>query len=204
VLNTYVADFHGTTVVLFDKTYPDQPTNKPVCTDCHGVHDIVKVDDPVKGLAVKENLLARCQKCHPDANANFPDAWLSHYIPTPEKYPIVYYVNLFYKFLIPGVLVPMAVLVAMDFTRKMINHFRKPKPVTVPEAPPPTIEEPKHVAEETPAALEEPQVEDRQTPEESQTEESQSSPAPEEKTVDEEPSAPEESQNDSEEAPHDQ
>jgi hypothetical protein len=42
VLNTYVADFHGTTVVLFDKSYPDQPTNKPVCTDCHGVHDIVK------------------------------------------------------------------------------------------------------------------------------------------------------------------
>ena len=61
VLNTYVADFHGTTVMLFDKTYPDQPTNKPVCTDCHGVHDIAKSDDPAKGLAVKENLLARCQ-----------------------------------------------------------------------------------------------------------------------------------------------
>ncbi|MFT3892888.1 MAG: cytochrome c3 family protein [Anaerolineales bacterium] len=133
VLNTYVADFHGTTVVLFDKTYPDQPTNKPVCTDCHGVHDIVKVDDPQKGLEVRQNLLVRCQKCHPGATANFPDAWMSHYIPSPEKYPIVYYVNLFYKFFIPAVLGPMLVLVLMDFGRMAINRFRK-KPVMVEEA----------------------------------------------------------------------
>lgn len=126
VLNTYVSDFHGTTVVLFDKTFPDQPTNKPVCTDCHGVHDIARSDDPAKGLAVRKNLLARCQTCHPEADVNFPDAWMSHYIPSAENYPIVYYVNLFYKFLIPGVIIPMAVLVLMDFSRKMINRYRKP------------------------------------------------------------------------------
>jgi predicted CXXCH cytochrome family protein len=131
VLNTYVADFHGTTVVLFDKTFPDQPTNKPVCTDCHGFHDVARVDDPKKGLSVRENLLARCQKCHPDATANFPDAWLSHYIPSPEKYPMVYYINLFYKFFIPAVLIPMLILVVMDFSRMMINRFRKPKPAIV-------------------------------------------------------------------------
>jgi nitrate/TMAO reductase-like tetraheme cytochrome c subunit len=135
VLNTYVADFHGTTVVLFDKTFPDQPTNKPVCTDCHGFHDVARVDDPQKGLSVRENLLARCQKCHPDATANFPDAWLSHYIPSPDKYPMVYYINLFYKFFIPAVLIPMLILVVMDFSRMMINRFRKPKPVEVKKPP---------------------------------------------------------------------
>jgi hypothetical protein len=135
VLNTYVADFHGTTVVLFDKSFPDQPTNKPVCTDCHGVHDIVRSDDPIKGLSTRENLLARCQQCHPDATANFPDSWMSHYIPSPEKYPIVYYVNLFYKFFIPAVLGPMVLLVVMDFGRMMINRFRKPKPVAAAEVP---------------------------------------------------------------------
>ena len=31
VLNTYVADFHGTTVTLFEKQSPDAETNKPVC-----------------------------------------------------------------------------------------------------------------------------------------------------------------------------
>jgi hypothetical protein len=172
VLNTYVADFHGTTVVLFDKTFPDQPTNKPVCTDCHGVHDIAKSDDPVKGLAVKENLLARCQKCHPGASVNFPDSWMSHYIPTPEKYPIVYYVNLFYKFFIPGVLVPMAVLVVMDFSRLMINRFRKKKPVMVDETPPPPTEK---INDETPKSIEEKaQVEAKEepvTPKNAQTEE---------------------------------
>jgi len=134
VLNTYVADFHGTTVILFDKTFPDQPTNKPVCTDCHGVHDIAFADDPNKGLQTRENLLGRCQQCHPDATANFPESWMSHYIPSTEKYPIVYYVNLFYKFFIPAVLGPMIILVVMDFGRMMINRFKKPKD-TVMEKP---------------------------------------------------------------------
>ena len=122
VLDTYVADFHGTTVTLFDKTYPDQPTNKPVCTDCHGIHDIVKVDDPQAGIALRENLLGRCQRCHPDATANFPDAWMSHYVPSPEKYPVVYYVNLFYKFFIPTVLGGMILFVLTDVYRRFIHR----------------------------------------------------------------------------------
>lgn len=136
VLNTYVADFHGTTVAIFEKQSPDAEINKPVCYDCHGVHDIKRANDPEKGLQVKENLLARCQVCHPDANANFPDAWLSHYIPSPEKAPLVYYVNLFYKFFIPGTLGFMAVMVMLDFSRRMINRTRrqpKASPVAVSE-----------------------------------------------------------------------
>jgi hypothetical protein len=215
VLNTYVADFHGTTVEIFNKDFPDQPTNKPVCTDCHGVHDIARVDDPAKGLAVRENLLKRCQACHPDATANFPDAWLSHYIPAPDKYPIVYYVNLFYKFLIPGVLVPMGILVVMDFTRKMINLARKPKPGQTHEAPLAPVEtkvEPESAAPaevqaesvEPVAAVEEVMTEAEAAPEMPQVEDAEPSPAPEEQTDGEQPSmTPDESKNDSEEAPHD-
>lgn len=116
VLETYVADFHGTTVTLFEKQSPDAETNKPVCFDCHGVHDIKRTDDPEKGLQVRENLLARCQVCHPDATAGFPDAWLSHYVPSSEHHPLVFAVNTFYKFFIPGVLGGMGVLVALDFS----------------------------------------------------------------------------------------
>ncbi len=114
VLDTYVADFHGTTVKLFEKTTPDAETNKPVCYDCHGIHDIKRTDDPEKGLHVRENILARCQVCHPDATANFPDSWLSHYIPSPDQAPLVYYVNLFYSVLIPVVVGGMTVLVGLD------------------------------------------------------------------------------------------
>ena len=31
------------------------------------------VDDPETGIALKENMLVKCQRCHPDATANFPD-----------------------------------------------------------------------------------------------------------------------------------
>lgn len=125
VLNTYVADFHGTTVVLFEKTDPDQETNKPVCYDCHGVHDIQRVDDPQKGIAIKENLLKTCQRCHPDATMNFPDSWLGHYIPNPDRYPLVYYVNLFYKFFIPTVLGGMAIFVASDIYYRLWGRRRR-------------------------------------------------------------------------------
>jgi hypothetical protein len=132
VLSTYVADFHGSTVTLFEKLSPDAETNKPVCFDCHGVHDIKSVTDPEKGLQVRENILARCQVCHPSANANFSEAWLSHYIPTQDKYPLVYFVNVFYQLFIPGVLGGMAVLIALDISWRVRQRLRKPKPATPP------------------------------------------------------------------------
>ena len=124
VLRTYVADFHGRTVTLFAEKHPDQQTNKPVCYDCHGFHDVKKVDDPEKGLHVKGNLLRTCQKCHPGATENFPDSWLSHYIPDRERAPLVYWVDAFYKVLIPGTLGGMALFVLTDFARRRVDGRR--------------------------------------------------------------------------------
>lgn len=121
VLNTYVADFHGTTVTLFEQVSPDTPTNKPVCTDCHGVHDISNVNDPTTGISIKKNLLVKCQQCHPNATANFPDAWMSHYVASPQKYALVYYVNLFYKIFIPTVIGGMLIFVVTDFIRRRLE-----------------------------------------------------------------------------------
>jgi hypothetical protein len=129
VLNTYVADFHGTTVTLFEKISRDQVTNKPVCFDCHGVHDIKPVDDPVYGLQMKQNILIACQRCHPDATTSFPDAWMSHYIPSPTQFPIVYYVNLFYQFFIPAVIGSMGIFVISDIVRRLIERRRGVKHV---------------------------------------------------------------------------
>ena len=124
VFNTYVADFHGTTVELFQRQHPDQPTNKAVCTDCHGVHDIESVSsaDPT---VVKENLLVTCQKCHPNASASFPDSWVGHFVPSREHYPLVYYVNLFYAIFIPAVIGGMALFVLLDAGRRILNRFRR-------------------------------------------------------------------------------
>jgi predicted CXXCH cytochrome family protein len=126
VFDTYVSDFHGTTVVLFEKIAPDQPTNKPVCIDCHGVHNMRKVDDP-ESQVIKQNLLNTCRKCHPEASANFPDAWLSHYRPSPQHSPLVYYVNLFYRIFIPTLLGGMGLFVVTDGARRILNR-RKEQP----------------------------------------------------------------------------
>ena len=121
VLHTYVADFHGTTVKMFEENFPDQPTNAPVCTDCHGVHDILRVGDPQAGIRFKDNLLVKCQQCHPDATTNsFTDAWLSHYEPSPTAWPLVFFVNLFYSIFIPLVLGGMILFVLTDIYRRFI------------------------------------------------------------------------------------
>lgn len=118
VMDTYVSDFHGTTVVLFERTSPELPTNKPVCYDCHGIHDIARTDDPEKGLQIKTNMLATCQKCHPDATENFPESWMSHYIASPDKFPLVFYVQWFYRLFIPAVIGGMGIFVLSDILRK--------------------------------------------------------------------------------------
>ncbi len=121
VFDNYVADFHGTTVLLFEKTAPDQETNKPVCIDCHGVHDMRQVDDP-ESTVIKENLLTTCQKCHPDATADFPTSWIGHYQPDLQNAPVVFFVKLFYTILIPTVLGAMAIFVASDAGRRIVNR----------------------------------------------------------------------------------
>jgi hypothetical protein len=113
---------------MFEKNYPDQPTNKPVCTDCHGVHDIMRPDDPQAGIAFKKNLLVKCQQCHPDATEDsFTSAWMSHYIASPEKYPLVYYINLFYWILVPGTVGALAIFIGSDLFRRVRRRTQGPK-----------------------------------------------------------------------------
>jgi hypothetical protein len=125
VLRTYVADFHGSTVTLFERRHPEQMTNKPVCYDCHGIHDIASKNDPGKGLHVKQNLLQACQKCHPGAGTNFPDAWLSHYVPSPERTPAVYWARVAYDVLIPGTIGGMLLFVGSDVVRRRLDRRKK-------------------------------------------------------------------------------
>jgi cytochrome c553 len=123
VFNSYVSDFHGTTVI-FEQQFKGQKTNKPVCIDCHGVHNMKKVDEK-ESQVIRENLLTTCQRCHPGATSNFADAWLGHYEPSLERFPAVYLVDLFYKIFIPAVLGFMVLFVAGDATRRLINSRRE-------------------------------------------------------------------------------
>lgn len=135
VLNTYLADFHGTTVELFAKQSPNAATNKPVCYDCHGVHNIKSTKDPEATVSTKENLLATCRKCHPDATtASFTAAWMSHYEATPQTYPLVYFVNLFYQILIPLTVGALILFILTDIFRRV--RARRRARAATPEAAP--------------------------------------------------------------------
>jgi len=124
VFDSYLSDFHGTTVSLFEQSDPNVPTNKAVCYDCHGVHDITRADDS-KGQVVRENLLTTCRECHPDANADFPDTWVGHFEPTFESHPILFAVNLFYDLLIPGVVGAFVMLIGVDVFGRVRRRGRR-------------------------------------------------------------------------------
>jgi predicted CXXCH cytochrome family protein len=123
VFDTYVSDFHGTTVTLFQRQSPDLPTNKPVCYDCHGVHNMQKISDE-NSPAFKANILQVCQRCHPNATANFPASWLSHYEPSLQRFPLIYYVNLFYRIMIPLIIGLMVLYVLIEIISRTIRRSR--------------------------------------------------------------------------------
>lgn len=118
VFNSYLTDFHGTTVALFEQQSPDVATNKAVCFDCHGVHDIAAVNAQ-NSHVIRQNLLTTCQQCHPNATADFPGAWLGHFPPTLQTHPLMFLVDLFYKILIPVTIGVFLLLIATDIFRRI-------------------------------------------------------------------------------------
>jgi hypothetical protein len=92
-----------------------------VCIDCHGVHAIRAADDSESSV-FRANILATCQRCHPDAEENFPTAWLSHYIPEPGAATLVFAVTLFYRILIPVVIGAMLLYVLFNFGRVRLSR----------------------------------------------------------------------------------
>jgi len=123
VLSTYVADFHGTTVELFEKQSPNAATNKPVCYDCHGIHDIKKIDDP-KSSVFRENLLKTCQQCHPGADVQFVRGFLGHKEASPNNVPVAYVTEIFFSILLKSVLGFGALVVVAAIVRFSINKWR--------------------------------------------------------------------------------
>jgi len=121
VSQTYVADFHGMTASLQGRGTPRESSVVALCTDCHGVHDITKVNEPGSRV-LRANLVKTCSRCHEGASENFPAAWMSHYEPTWEKAPLVYGVQLFYDILIPFMMVGLVLQILLHFWRVVVNR----------------------------------------------------------------------------------
>lgn len=124
VAKTYLSDFHGVSLGLYkmQKGEAGQP-HKPiaVCTDCHGTHNIMNTRD-AEAAVVKSNLLKRCQKCHANANENFPDAWLSHYEPSLKRAPLVFFAGWIYKIFLPILLIGFVLQILLHIWRYAVNR----------------------------------------------------------------------------------
>ncbi|MCB8998551.1 MAG: hypothetical protein H6540_00585 [Bacteroidales bacterium] len=80
---TYLLTYHGKRHEL-----GDNKTAK--CSDCHGSHDILNVNNPNSSVG-SLNIVKTCQKCHADANLRFT-GYLTHATHhNKEKYSILYY-----------------------------------------------------------------------------------------------------------------
>ncbi len=77
---TYKDTYHGKAYMLGD-------LNAARCSDCHGAHHILRVDDPNSKVGYK-NIVSTCKKCHPDATLEFT-GYLTH--ATHNDNPILYW-----------------------------------------------------------------------------------------------------------------
>jgi predicted CXXCH cytochrome family protein len=122
VLQTYLADFHGKTSRLRSASAPHaRQTVVAVCSDCHGTHDVARVDSPSSPV-VKANVAGTCRRCHAEAGTEFPDAWLSHYEPSWRKTPALMAVRTGYGILIPVMIGGMMLQILLHLWRMAVNR----------------------------------------------------------------------------------
>ena len=119
VFDSYVSEFHGSTMVLFEHEEGVGAPNKAVCFDCHGVHNIQPVSDESGISSVRENLLTTCRGCHPGASADFPAAWVGHYAATTESRPVDTAMSAFYAVVIPLSVIVVGLVMISEIVRRV-------------------------------------------------------------------------------------
>jgi len=89
---TYFDTMHG-------KAYTLGYLEAAKCSDCHGSHEILGINDPNSSVG-QNNVVVTCQKCHEDANERFV-GYLTHATHhDPIKYPILFYTYWFMTILL--------------------------------------------------------------------------------------------------------
>ena len=92
---TYFETMHG-------KAYQLGYLKSAKCSDCHGAHSILGVND-VNSSVGFNNVVSTCQQCHEDANRRFT-GYLTHATHhDPVKYPVLYTTYWAMTFLLIGV-----------------------------------------------------------------------------------------------------
>jgi len=124
VYDIYQISWHGVDVSVYKANWPSIWHESAVCTDCHGVHQILKTEDP-QSTVNPANLLTTCQKCHAEAGENWIGAWTGHDEVSRERTPFVYYTQAFYNAFTPVVLAISALYVLLQIIRATVSRVRR-------------------------------------------------------------------------------
>jgi len=119
-LERYRETFHGKAIAL-------GRAGVAACYDCHGHHDILKLENPNSRIAAGEHRLATCRQCHEDANPNFA-GYIVHADHTDrEDYPQIYWVFVFMTGLLLFTFLFFAVHTLLWLLRSAALYIRDPK-----------------------------------------------------------------------------
>jgi predicted CXXCH cytochrome family protein len=127
VYSLYNLSWHGIDISIYRARWPNLWHNSAVCTDCHGVHDILAIDDPASKVN-PANLLETCQKCHPDAGPNWTGAWAGHNRIDQFKTPFLFYTEQFYSSFVPIVLWLSILYVGLQIVHGIVDRIRRSLP----------------------------------------------------------------------------
>jgi len=98
-LKYYHETYHGKAMAL---GRPNDAPEVAACFDCHGHHDVLPAANPKSRLS-KQNIVATCARCHPDASASFA-RYVPHANPLDkEHYPAFHWTFVFMTALLIGV-----------------------------------------------------------------------------------------------------
>ncbi len=95
------------------------------CSDCHGAHDILPLDDPNCSLAPGENRLATCKQCHLHAVKNFSqfDPHANH--KDAKQYPTLHFLYSFTQDLFLAFFLFFAIHAFLWFLRSFVSVLHR-------------------------------------------------------------------------------
>jgi hypothetical protein len=121
--SAHIDDYHNTPIsALVDLDSQNSSGKTVLCYDCHGVHNIQKADK-ANSTVNEANLLATCQKCHPDAGEGLLSAGVGHTLPDAQA-PALRQINTIFGTAIPIIFGTLLIYMALD-ARKRWAEKRK-------------------------------------------------------------------------------
>ena len=98
------------------------------CSDCHGAHDVLPVDDPASRLYVT-NRADTCRRCHRDATENFAKFHPHADYRDGENFPVLHYVWLYFMVVISCTLAFFGMHSLLWFIRGGAARIKHGRPV---------------------------------------------------------------------------